>query len=208
MKRKIILLTLLTIIIGCTACKDNVNENSSVPETKEENHSQENSSEEVTEIKYTHRVPLNGELYIDVPNYLRRELGTSVTYLVEGSRFFSVTVNTTGYDSNITDIGEAYDITLTKLKRNVDAICEFIGDPVITESSYETIKGRDVYKYKGTIPTDSKPEGIYMYGYTFIENKVAVSIVGFIIEKDQRPDNIQEITRVVDEVMQSVRNAV
>lgn len=206
MKRKIILLALLTIIIGCTACKDNVNENSSVPETKEENHSQENSSEEVTEIKYTKKVAMNGELYIDVPNYLRREMGTTDVYLVEGSRFFAVTTNTTGYDSNITDIGEAYNVTLAELKLNVDVLCKITGDPVFTETSYETIDGREVYKYKGTVPVKAKPYNIYMYGYTFIENKVAVSIVGFIIEKDQRPDNIQEITRVVDEVMQSVRN--
>lgn len=226
MKKKLLLSMLgLVLIASMTACgkageevgkqSETIVESSAKnSETKEpeqtsaekETPSAENESTEMSPyLTGTYTTPLE-KISVDVPGYKYIEKGYTKVFLDDGVKLVVFTCREE--DSSSTP-EEAYEQCWAKTRwgvENYGYINEEGHDLTVTE---KTVGDIETLYYEGTMRLDrSEPHRTaqtYGYAFTFLGHPCL--IWGYVVDKDQPQDQIDEIKNVVDAMVESVRAA-
>lgn len=150
----------------------------------------------------TYKIPLI-EVYVDTPNF--SDIGSGYTELFKDGDTKYVAF-TDSRKETMEDAKEVFDNLYPQFKNNVKSWHRIKGDPVLTESSVE-INGITTHKIVGTVECGiTTSTDCYIYGYSFIFEDVPCSIIGVVSDKAQPQEEIDELTAIVDAMMESVRN--
>ena len=164
-----------------------------------------NTSEQI--LTYTYKVP-GKNIYIDVPNYQEIEKGYTELFILNGERYVALTYN---LDSTAESAMDANEVTFSVFKDNIQNY-SYVDSMNISESSNETINGNDVYRFSGTLKcaldyTDhTKSYDAYAVGYSFVMDGVPCSVIGSVINQEQKDTDIKEITEIVDAMIDTLRS--
>lgn len=202
-KRYLILLVVLALFLplsGCGKKQETKKEDSTT--NQDEVIEKEDKEEEISILSGTYKVPLQ-DIYIDTPAYGMIESGYSRLFMVNDIKY---TAFTCLYNESGTDAKAAFEITFNKLKDNLHGYhqIQYLNE---VEEQNITVNGIDTYRIKGTVKCGKEnPYDAYIYGYSFVYQGYPCSIVGIVEDRDQLQADIDEITEVVDAMMNSVRS--
>lgn len=201
--KKLLSLSILLIgsvmLIGCGKEAD-VTVNESVAESVEVSSQSNANQSDKNELVNTHKVT-GKQIFMDVPNYRVKEYGYVDAFVVTGAYHFGVVHD----EETVSDLKQAYELNSKKMIKSSKV--EPFNSFNIEEEAYVKINGFDMYKFKGKANIGSIAlSDIYMYGYTFIIDGCPVSVIGFVDADEQEQKYIDEITRVVDLVINTVRD--
>ena len=171
--------------------------------TKSEKYSDDVNSHEINELlSHSYQFPRHN-IFIDIPDFNDIESGYTRIYKDGDSKYIAFSCF---IDNVASGAKEAFDVSYPMFKNNVKSWHRIKGDPVLTESSVE-INGITTHKIVGTVECGiTTSTDCYIYGYSFIFEDVPCSIIGVVSDKAQPQEEIDELTAIVDAMMESVRN--
>ncbi|MBR5949237.1 MAG: hypothetical protein IKZ82_11435 [Clostridia bacterium] len=159
-----------------------------------------------------YKVPRKNIL-MDAPSHKYHETeqgGCTQLYSVYGKRYVAVT-----YDPEETTASakEALDLVWENYKRGLENDCR-IKELNITSESTETVNGVEVYKFVGTATRyldyygdKSLTREVFTIGFSFVKDNTPVSVIGSVINEEQKQEDIDEITAIVEAMMKTVRDS-
>ena len=210
MKKKILLsllcgLFILGISTGCGNSKvtDNNGDNSNNEvENKEQVKEDTKSDNNTPLLTGTYQVPLQN-IYIDTPAFHMIEAPYSNLYMVNDVKYVAFTCL---YRENGSDSKSAMDTTFEVLKGNLFGYHQVNHLNDVEEKNVK-VNGIDTYLIKGTVNcgTDNVYDA-YVYGYSFVFEGYPCSIIGVVEDPEQKQEDIDNITEIVDAMMKTVRN--
>lgn len=209
MKKTLTILIALTMLLSVSACGNSESQQPTDSTISSSQVSQtEGSSETVaqssnTKLSGTYKVPLKN-IYVDVPNYQEIEQAFTELFIIHDSRYVSFTE---ADGSEASSPKEAHKVAFKEMIPNMQNYEGGINGITITKDEETTINGIDMYLFEGTINygTDTKFDG-YAKGCAFVLDGVPCEIVGSVIDKSQSQELIDEISEIVDEMIQTVRS--
>ncbi len=212
MKRIVSFLVYFVLIFGLCACggkneeTPTIGRGTSTPSTGSNQETESTASDTSTDNKLlsgTYKVPLQ-KIYIDVPalNYI--EEGYSSIYFDSGKKYVAFTCM---YDSEVNSVSEAHERAWDEFMLNIaDHHCvNSLGD---VSDKNVSINGIETYNFEGVVSAGANPVyDAYVYGYSFVYNDFACSVVGIVIDEAQPDDEKQFVKEIVNEMMKTVRNS-
>ena len=215
MNKKIkVITTILIMGLSFSACgKNDKSEGpgttqSTLSESGKVDSSEKNESDTVVS-RLTGNFKVAGKnIYMKVPNYQQIECGFTRLFILNGERYVAV-----NYAKNDTasSLQQAHEIAFNQLKSGLDGFSD-INSLTVEKDSTEVINGIEVYKFIGTLncsiglSSQGKSYEAYAIGYSFIMDGIPCSIVGSVINTDQKEEDIKEITEIVEEMITTVRD--
>ena len=222
MKKLLIFILTLIMIMAFTACgkKDKPVQdsgNSTVQDDNDGNKEQEQETDkeepektveeepekENSLLSVTYKVPME-DIYVDAPNWQEIEEGYTELFIIHDSKFVAFTGARKDEAGNAK---EAHEKAFAKLMQNMENYEGGINSINITKEETTTINGLEVYSFEGMINygRDAFFDG-YAKGYAFIINGIPCEIIGSVMDEAQGEDLINEVSEVVDQMMNSVRS--
>lgn len=145
---------------------------------------------------------------VDGPAYHQVECGHTQLFNKDRLRYVAVT---SARLENAATPEDALSITIETLKTSIDAYAQ-IKDYVATTETVETINGIEVYKFVGSLTCYLDYYGDkdliadrFAIGYGFTIGNTPCSIIGFVNTTEQSPEDIAEITAIVEAMIKTVR---
>lgn len=214
MKKITLLLVIILVVLSISSCGKSNNtsdssSNSSIS-TEELTTSRDetiSSNSEGKLLAYTYKVP-GKSIYIDVPNYQVIEKGYTELFILNGERYVALTYD---LDSTAESAMDANEATFSIFKENIQNY-SYVDSINISNSSNETINGNDVYKFTGSLKCaldyvdHTNSYDAYAVGYSFVMDGIPCSVIGSVINQEQKNTDIQEITAIVDEMIKTLRS--
>ena len=151
----------------------------------------------------TYKVPMKN-IYLDVPAYQEIEQAYTELFIVHESKYVAFTA---GYDSVATDAKDAHDKAFDDdFVWNMQNYEGGVNSINITKDEIIDVNGMEVYSFEGTINYGrANIHDGYAKGYSFIMDGIPCEIIGSVIDDSQSQELIDEISEVVDAMIQSVR---
>lgn len=208
----VIIVSLLSMLVACG--KTNQPTSSSTSETEKTisnpdstNEETNNSTDKNNLLSNTFKIP-GKEIYVDVPNYQQIDKGFTKLFILNGERYVALT-----YDKSATvsTVAEAHETAFNIFKDNIQNY-SYVNSLEIAEDATNSINGIQVYRFVGKLncaldySNREKSYDAYAIGYSFIMDGVPCSIIGSIVNQDQKTSDINEITDIVDAMIQTLRN--
>ena len=210
MKKILFTIMCIALLSLCACGSKQKNENASEQnEIKEESKNEqtlidekEEKKEENTLLSGVYQVPLE-EVYIDTPAFNMIESGYSTLFMVNDLKYVAFTCL---YNEVGTSSEDAFQETYYKLKDNLRGYHQ-VNELNEVEESNVNVNGIETYCIKGTVNcgTENKYDA-YIYGYSFVFGGYPCSIIGVVEDKAQAQEDIDNITEIVDAMMNSVRS--
>ena len=212
MKKFISIILAIVFILTLSSCKSNsetkdndtsIQNDTSLPVEVENN--QEKSSEiNDVNLDATYENPAKN-IVIDVPNYQKISRGYTYVYILNGYKYVAVTANR---DEQASSLENAHNIAFDLFKEEIqnDSLVQSIN---ITKDSTEKINGIEVYKYEGTLNcylTDTKSYDAYCIGYSFIMDDTPCTLIGSVIDREQKQEDIDEMRKMVEASIKTLRS--
>lgn len=150
-------------------------------------------------LDYTYRVP-GTDFTIDMPNFQFVEHGFTTFLLDGGTKYVAFTCI---LDEQIDNVEVAHNRTLELFEFNVtshDRLQKV--DNVIGENV--TVNGIDAYRFEGTSASSSYD--VYTYGYSFVYQGKACSIVGVVNDESQPEEEKALVKNIVDAMLVSIKS--
>lgn len=165
----------------------------------------ENKDIKFDDLPNTYGVPIDEDMYLDVPNYQEIDRGYCQVYMIHGSKYMCYTMDLS--DTRVKSPEEARDLALTNF---VDCIqtSDSVQKVNMDLEEKDTINGIDVIRFEGTCTSGVEPHchDDYVYGYIFEYEGTANMISGHVISDDQEDSLKKEVRDMADEMMQTVRD--
>ena len=180
------------------------NNNSQVATNKDENTMQDIQNNNSTNILSggTYKVPMK-DIYIDTPNWQEIEQGYTELFIIHDSKYVAITA---ARRSTATDVKNAHDEAFKEFIPNMQNYEGGVNSINITNEKETTIGNLKTYYFEGTINygRDTIHDG-YAIGYSFILDGIPCEIIGSVIDESQSAELIEEISTVVNAMIQTVR---
>ncbi len=212
MKTKyLVILIVFAVFLFVTACgkkQEGTSENSNVEKQNEivdenlANDEDDEIKEETSILSGTYKVPLQN-IYIDTPAFNKIESAYSELFMVNDSRYVAFTCL---YEESGTNAENAFKTTFDNLK---DYLRGYHQVNFLNEVEAKSIEVNSISTYCITGTVNCGTEDIYdayIYGYSFVFQGYPCSIIGIVEDKAQLQTDINEITEIVDAMMESVRS--
>lgn len=211
MKKSLLITFCLVIVISFCACGKNDRalgiENASdniVSTTEGVETDPADDPVDVTEpdkglLSYTYEVP-GTEFTIDMPDYHFIEHGFS-TFLMDGGRKY-VAFNCL-FTEETDSVDVAHERTIEIFEVNVTSHDTLREVNNVTGENV-TVNGIDAYRFEGT--SDSGHYNAYTYGYSFVYQNTACSLIGVVNDESQLESEKETIKAVVDAMLVSVKD--
>lgn len=211
MKKSLLITFCLVIVISFCACGKNDRapgiENASdniVSTTEGVETTPADNPLDVTEpdkglLSYTYEVPLK-DFSIDMPDYHYIEHGFT-SFLMDGGRKY--VAFTCILDEQIDSVDTAHNRTLEIFETNVTSHDTLQKVNNVTSENV-TVNGIDAYRFEGT--SDSGHYNAYTYGYSFVYQNTACSLIGVVNDESQLESEKETIKAVVDAMLVSVKD--
>lgn len=206
----------LLLIFAIAACENinstdrnnkESNQPASVSSSSVANSNDEGSDKTDTSTKllpYTYQVPMEN-IFIDVPNYQEIEEGLTKVFIVQESKYVAITPNWLDKTDNLE---EAHDRCYDLFLKNMTNYQGGVNSLSISSTEKKTINGIEMYRYEGSI--NYGKQNVYdgfALGYYFVIDNIPCEIVGSVIDREQTPELIEEITMLVDQMALTVRTS-
>ena len=164
---------------------------------------EEESENENSLLSGTYNAPMQ-DIYVDVPNWQEIEQAYTELFIIHDSKYVAFTG---AYSDVAEDAKDAHDKAFKEFIVNMQNYEGGVNSINITKEETTTINGLEVYSFEGTINygVENIYEG-YAKGYSFIMDGVPCEIIGSVTEDSQSAELIDEISEVVDQMMNSVRS--
>lgn len=200
------------MVIGCASCQseeitENVLSENSVSEAGEDQQqiSEEEAEEDEKKIELgiTYQVPMK-DIVIDAPYYQEIEQAYTELFMVRNSRYTAVT---TAFRSTAADAKDAHEKAFEEFVMNMENYEGGVNSLNITKDEVTTVNGMEVYRFEGTLNYGINQiyDG-YVKGYSFIMDGIPCEIIGSVVDPEQPDELIEEISQIVDGMMQSARS--
>lgn len=218
MKRNLLTMVLLCLSIFLLSCgknitvnadegqvqtntDDDVSEEISKDEDKQENVEQDSGSAEI-ELPNIFRA-YDSMFYANAPDYQTIELGCVELYKVGDIKYITITTNILETATNAKEAQAlAFDLYKTAMDSNL-----LPNSMNITSDEELTVNDMEVYRFEGTLNCGRDTlRDIYAVGYSFVVDEVPCMILGAVGDDAQSQDVIDEVTAIVDAMIYTVRD--
>lgn len=216
MKRIFALLLSFVLIFALASCgKDNTDNkleshdtlsSTSQPEVTQQDQSS-NIEVDSVELSYTFKVP-GKNIFVDVPNYQEIERGFTELFILNGERYIAITFDKL---SKVETLQEAHDKAFSIFVESIQDY-SYVNSIDIKNDSLTKVNDIDVYKYVGTLncaldySNRDNSYDAFVIGYSFIMDGIPCTITGSIINRDQPEDDIEDLTNIVNSMIQTLRS--
>ena len=214
MKKFISIILTMILVFSLSSCKNdtetNTGDTSGTNDTGlpvnvgNEDKKDSDNKDDISSSFVTYKVA--GEsIYIDVPNYQKINKGFTEIFILHGYKYVAVTAHVNERTSNIK---EAHEIAFEKFKSNIQSNSR-VNSINITKDSIEKINGIEVYKYEGTLNCElgfTKNYDVYCIGYSFIMDDIPCTLIGSIIDEEQKQEDIDEMRKMVEASIKTLRS--
>lgn len=213
MKKIISILLVLSFIIAFASCANNKSSdenskndanNSEITVTENENIGN-NSNDSFKKSKHlvgTNYVSMK-DIYYDIPDMHFIESGYADIYIDNYDKYVTFLCDWT----NEVDSLEVVQDLMFPIFRDSISNSDFINELGEITGNTTTVNGIDVYAFEGVVNAGLRANrDEYIKGYTFIFEGVPCAIYGVVMDENQPQEDIDYISEVVDEMMESVRN--
>ena len=214
MKKFISIILAMMLIFSLSSCKNDTETNTGdtsgtndtgLPvnvgnEEKNDSDNKEDISSSFTSFKVPGR-----NIYIDVPNYQKINRGFTEVFILNGYKYIALTAHVNEQASSIEDAHEKAFEMFKDMIQN-DSLVQSIN---ITKDSIEKINGIEMYKYEGTLNcylTDTKSYDAYCIGYSFIMDDTPCTLIGSVIDREQKQEDIDEMRKMVEASIKTLRS--
>lgn len=171
-------------------------------EKKEEQYTETSSRERSPLLPNTYKVPKQ-EIYVDTPSFNDIEKGYTELFKDGEKKYVAFTDLR---NETVENVKEAFDRVYPKFVKNVSSWHRINGETFTSEENVE-VNGIEALRVTGTVKLGVlNYYDCYLYGYGFIFEGVPCAIIGVVSDLDQPQEEIDELTAIVDAMMESVRN--
>lgn len=228
MKKMSVLLAIIILLFGVTACgtgKESASSGNLTSEvsnnatkTLEENQEEPDSSadekeekkeDSSVELPYTIMFPMHS-LYVKAPNSYLIEYGATTFIVVEGHTLIGLTSDSFVDASTINEPSEILDAYFDSFTYNANQFGS--GDPDrfdIRESREVEIDGRKFWRFEGDL-INKLPSGdeirYFVVGYTFFWDDTPFQITATVFTEEPEQAEIDKARAYVDEMVKTVRD--
>ena len=216
MKRIFALLLSIMLIFALASCENDNTDNklkshdtptstSQLEVTQQDQSS--NSKVDSVELSYSFKVP-GKNIFVDVPNYQEIERGFTELFILNGERYIAITFDKL---SNVETLQEAHDKAFSIFVESIQDY-SYVNSIDIKNDSITKVNDIDVYKYVGTLncaldySNRDNSYDAFVIGYSFIMDGIPCTITGSIINRNQPENDIQDLTNIVDSMIQTLRS--
>lgn len=214
MKKFISIILAMMLIFSLSSCKNdtetNTGDTSGTNDTGlpvnvgNEDKKDSDNKEDISSSFITYKVA-GRNIYIDVPNYQKIERGFTEVFILNGYKYVAVTANK---NEKASSLEKAHEIAFEKFKDMIqnDSRVQSIN---ITKDSTEKINGIEVYKYEGTLNCElgfTKNYDVYCIGYSFIMDDTPCTLIGSVIDEEQKQEDIDEMRKMVEASIKTLRS--
>jgi len=203
MKKYLFIIITISVLLLLASCGDKEptnNNSSSINKSVSKSESKPNDNN----LLLTYEVP-GRKIVMSAPNYQEINKGYTEMFNVNSKKFITIT---TEMDKVANNLNEVNSMTFDIFKNNTKNYCN--GKPaqslVINKSENKNINGIDVIRFEGTLKCEAYGESrdSFAVGYFFIMDNTACQLLGTVVTNEQAKNDVDEITRYVDAMIQTL----
>lgn len=213
--KKIIAVGLLLVAGGCTSC-GNVKKESIIIASQEHTTQVKSENTYITKSEDNKNSLLSGTykiltkknpVYINVPtgsSYTEREKGFTEMFTDYKTRIIAVTgfISSKEQCSTLEDV---YEIMFSNVRGALGSYWS-LSETSYTHQDKMTINGIEMLRCEGTVKNDyGGVYDAYIVGYYFLIEDTPCSVIGFVKDKEQPQDIINEVRDYVDAMVKTIK---
>ena len=147
-------------------------------------------------------------IYINVPNYQKINKGFTNVFILSGYKYVAVTAHC---NEQASSLNEAHEVAFELFKDMIQNY-SYVNSINITKDTTERINGIEVYKYEGTLNcaldyvNREKSYDAYCIGYSFIMDDTPCTLIGSVIDREQKQEDIDEMRKMVEASIKTLRS--